>query len=83
MTDTQVSTQVLVDFKRRMGKLGIECEFVGNIPWIYLDKVNGKRVTERFGGEHGFTIAFYPVRVGEKMEVTDIGEIMKIIRKYR
>ena len=66
-----------------MTKLGIECEFVGNFPWIYLDKINGKRVTERFCGNHGFTIAFLPIREGQKMNLTDIGEIMKVVRKYR
>jgi hypothetical protein len=79
MTDTKV----LEDFRRRMSKLGIKCEFIGNYPWIYLEKVNGKRVTERFCGNHGFTIAFLPIRNGQKMELTDISEIMKIIRKYR
>lgn len=79
MTDTKV----LEDFRRRMSKLDIKCEFVGNYPWIYLEKVNGKRVTERFCGNHGFTIAFLPIRNGQKMELTDISEIMKIIRKYR
>lgn len=79
MTDTKV----LDDFRRRMGKLGIECKFSGNYPWIYLDYINGKRVTERFCGNHGFTVAFLPIRDGQKMELTDIGEIMKLIRKYR
>jgi len=44
----ETDTRVLNDFRRRMDKLGIKCEFAGNIPWIYLEKVNGKRVTERF-----------------------------------
>lgn len=79
MTDTKV----LEDFMRRMDKLGVKCELVGNYPWIYLVKVNGKQITERFCGNHGFTIAFLPIRNGQKMELTDISEIMKIIRKYR
>lgn len=79
----ETDTKVLDDFKRRMDKLGIKCEFSGNYPWIYIDKINGKRVTERFCGNHGFTVAFLPIRQGQKMELTDIGEIMKIIRKYR
>jgi hypothetical protein len=76
-------TKVLDDFKRRMDKLGIECKFSGNYPWIYLDYINGKRVTERFCANHGFTVAFLPIRPGQKMELTDIGEIMKLIRKYK
>lgn len=79
----ETDTKVLDDFRRRMTKLGIECEFVGNFPWIYLDKINGKRVTERFCGNHGFTIAFLPIREGQKMNLLDIGEIMKVVRKYR
>lgn len=74
---------VLGVFSNRMGKLGIECKFSGNYPWIYLDEVNGKRVTEKFCANHGFTVAFFPTRPNQKMELTDIGEIMKIIRKYR
>jgi hypothetical protein len=53
----------------------------GNAPWIYLDKVNGKKVKERFCANHGFTIAFRPLK-DEKMELTDIREIFKTIRKY-
>ena len=78
MTDTKV----LDDFRRRMTKLGVECKFSGNYPWIYLDEINGKRVTERFCGNHGFTVAFLPIKVGQKMELTDIGEIMKLVKKY-
>ena len=79
----ETDTKVFDDFKRRMDKLGINCEFVGNYPWIYINKINGKRVTEKFCGNHGFTIAFLPIRDGQKMELTDIGEIMNLIRKYR
>jgi len=43
----------------RLRKIGIDVELIGNIPWIYLRKVNGNTVKERFEGNHGFTIAFY------------------------
>lgn len=78
-----MDTKVLDDFKRRMDKLGIKCEFVGNYPWVYINKINGKRVTEKFCAEHGFTVAFLPIRPGQKMELTDISEIFKLIKKYR
>jgi hypothetical protein len=65
----------------RLRKIGIEVELFGNAPWIYLDKVNGKKVKERFCANHGFTIAFRPPK-DEKMELTDIREIFKTIRKY-
>ncbi len=66
----------------RLQKIGIEVELTGNYPWIYLDKINGVRVTEKFQGNHGFTVAFLPIRNDQKMEITNIGEVFKIIRKY-
>lgn len=56
MTDTTV----LQTFKRRMDKMNIKCEFMANYSWIYLDKINDKKVTDKFMAEHGFTIAFIP-----------------------
>jgi hypothetical protein len=67
----------------RLKRIGIEVRLSGNYPWIYLDEVNGKRVMEKFCGNHGFTIAFLPIRKDQKMELTDIREVFKIIRKYR
>lgn len=62
---------------RRLSKLNIDISYIGNYPWIYIDKINGKRVIEQFHGNHGFTIMF----LGAK-EFTDITEIFKVIRKY-
>ena len=69
-------------FMKRMKKLGIDIKLAGNAPWIYINEINGKRVTERFEANHGFTIAFYPMR-DEFVEFTDITEIFNLIRKYR
>ena len=49
----------------RLDKIGIKVEFVGNFPWIYLDKVNGVKVTEKYRGNHGFTAFFLRARDGE------------------
>ena len=68
---------------RRLEKINIKVELFGNYPWIYLNKVNGNKVKETFRGEHGFTIAFHPIRQGQVMTLTDITEIFNIIRKYR
>lgn len=73
---------ILKVFIKRMKKLNIEIELVGNYPWIYIDKINGKKVVEKFQGNHGFTIAFLPIRKELKMEFTDIGEIFRLVRKY-
>lgn len=69
-------------FGNRMKKLGIKIQCGANYPWIYLDYVNDKRVTERFMAEHGFTLGFLPVNPDKEFYFTDIGEIFKIIRKY-
>jgi len=68
---------------KRMEKLGIDIKLVGNVPWIYIDSINGKRVTERFEANHGFTIAFYPLKPNDVVEFTDITEIFNLIRKYK
>lgn len=39
----------------RLLKLNITLEFSGNLPWIYLDSVNGVRVKEKFRSDHHFT----------------------------
>ena len=72
----------LTIFINRMNKLGIDIKLVGNYPWIYIDEINGKRVTEKFQGNHGFTIAFLPIRKDQEINFTDIREIFQLIRKY-
>ena len=69
-------------FIGRLKKIGIEVKLGGNYPWIYIDYINGKRVTETFQANHGFTLAFTPIKKGQEMEFTDIKEIFKLIRNY-
>lgn len=69
-------------FITRLGRIGVDVGLIGNYPWIYLDRINNKRVTERFMGNHGFTIAFLPIRADQELQFTDIAEIFKLIRKY-
>lgn len=70
----------IVSFVNRLKKIGIEVELVGNFPWVYLDKVNGKKVKELYLGNHGFTIFFLAIRPGEVDKINDIGIIFKLIR---
>lgn len=69
-------------FINRLKKLNIDIKLFGNYPWIYLDTVNGEKVTELFQGHSGFTIAFSPIRKDQELQFTDINYIFKIIRKY-
>lgn len=73
----------LTIFIDRLRKIGIDMKLGGNYPWVYIDYINGKRVTEKFEGNHGFTIAFLPSRINQELQFTDISEIFKLIRKYR
>ena len=72
-------------FRRRMLKLGIEIEYVGTVPWIYIDRINGKKIKKEdfFGGNHGFTIGFLPIKSEGKFDFLDIGATFDLIRKYK
>ena len=72
----------LTIFVNRMKRIGIDVKLVGNYPWIYIHEINGVRVTEKFEGNHGFTIAFLPIRPDVELDFTDISEIFKLIRSY-
>ena len=72
-------------FINRLKKIGIELELEGNVPWIYLKSVNGNKVRpEDYSANHGYTIAWYPVRLGDKPQLdSDLNRTFDIIRKYR
>ena len=72
----------LTVFVDRMKRIGIDIKLAGNYPWIYINSINDKRVTETFEANHGFTIAFLPVRADKELAFTDITEIFKLVRKY-
>ena len=72
----------LTTFVDRLQKIGINVKLTGNYPWIYLSEINGKRVTETFLANHGFTISFMPIKNDSELGFTDITQIFKLIRKY-
>ena len=47
-------------FVRRLKKIGIELELIGNYPWIYLRSVNGNWIKDEdfINANHGFTIGW-------------------------
>lgn len=82
-TITKISTDKLGVFIERLKKIGIEVKLSGNFPWVYIDEICGKRVTEKFEANHGFTVMFLPGRNDSPpSEFTDIKEIFKLIRNY-
>ena len=64
--ETETSTKKTGDkikvFVERLKKIGIDVKLSGNYPWVYITEICCKRVTEKFDGNHGFTIIFLPVR---------------------
>ena len=66
----------------RLNKIGIKLKLGSNAPWIYIDEINGKRVTERYNSDHGFTIAMMPIKNGGKVKLSPTSVIMDLIRKY-
>ena len=56
--------------------------FAGNYPWIYLDTINGIRVKEIFGANHGFHIAWSPSVKEPYIKFVNTKEMFQLIRKY-
>jgi len=69
-------------FIKRLEKINIIIKLVANYPWIYITEINNKKVIETFRANHGFTLAFMPVRKTQELEFSDITEIFKLLRKY-
>ena len=64
----------------RLSKLDVNIKVSGNVPWIYINEINGVPVKEiGNGGNHGFTIAWY---VKDGIKLADTKEVFKLLRKY-
>jgi hypothetical protein len=66
-----------IKFRNRMKSIGIEVELSCNYPWIYIDTINGKRVTEKNFSDWGLTLCF-----ANSNKLCDNKELFSIIRKY-
>ena len=70
-------------FVNRLKWVGVDLKFITNYPWVYIDEINGKRVTETHQGKHGFTVGFAPIKLDGEFTFCDLSEIFKLIRKYK
>lgn len=64
-------------FVRRLSKIGITVDLVGNYPWIYLEAVNEKKVSGAFRSKDKFTAFF----LNKEMKFSDRREVFKKIRE--
>lgn len=53
------NTDAVSRVQQRLNKIGIDARFSGNLPWIYLDSVNGIRVKQTKNARHGYCVAHY------------------------
>jgi len=65
-------------FISRLKKLNIELNLVGNYPWVYIDKINNKKVTDKYQSEWGFVLGY----LNKGFTFEDLTEIFKLIKKY-
>lgn len=79
---------IIKKFIERLKKIGIEVELTSNVPWVYLESVNGNKVKEKQFSDHKFTIFLGPVSVETPKGIVRTYRIVepkntfKIIRKY-
>ena len=67
---------LMTRFTERLERIGITVKLGANFPWIYLDEVNGVKVTERYMAEHGFTAFTF----NKTCKFTDRRKVFKKIR---
>lgn len=71
----------LKSFVDRLKKIGINVKLFANYPWVYLQEVNGKKVEEKFQGNHGFTAFFLTNNPENSYKITDTKVVFKKIRE--
>lgn len=69
----------LTVFIARLKKIGIEIKLTGNVPWLYIGTINGKKVQEKFASEYGFVLGYQ----GKGFVFEDLSKIFNLIRKYK
>ena len=70
-------------FIRRLKKIGINIECIINIPFLYLHKINGQVVKEKYISDYGFMLGIFPLTITEPdIEVYITDRTFEIIREY-
>ena len=74
--------QRLIDFKRRLKRIGISIEIGTNFPMVYLEKINGRKVKERFYSDYKWCFAMLPKKDHHQIRFIDNFETFDLIRSY-
>lgn len=64
----------------RLNKIGIHVQLLVNCPWVYVDKINNKKVKENFNSEHGWVLGIYHK---SKFQIESVQYFINLIRKYK
>jgi len=71
---------MLSAFIERLLNLGITTTYIGNFPWIYLDTINGIKVKETYGANHGYHA--FTALPNNTFKPYDRPHLFRTIRKY-
>lgn len=75
-----MSRSIVAKLVERLKYININIELHGNYPWIYLYKVNGNKVKEKYLANHGFTA--FILKRDSTYYTPDSKLLFKTIRKY-
>lgn len=71
------------DLKCRLEKIGIKIHLVSNFPWVYLDKINGVRLLEKFQSDHAFSVGTIPIRRDQvEVNLSSNKAVFAILNQY-
>lgn len=64
----------------KLHKAGVNIQLLINYPWVYIDKINNRKVIEKYNSEHGWVVGIYNKN---KFKIDNIKEFFNLIRKYK
>lgn len=69
----------LTTFLNRLEKIGFKLELSGNVPWVYVTKINGRKIKEKHASDWGFVLGYR----NNIFVFEDLTVVFKLLRKYK
>lgn len=63
----------------RLLKIGIDLKLVANVPWIYVDSINGIKIKETFESDYGFVLGYLSIKDSDDCTINK--ELFALIRR--